>query len=240
MRNRSRNRAYTVLVSFENKPHRHTCFIPFVELRAWFSSPNIMRGRARCCILSAFAFAFVIQLVIVFVYFPSSSISNGFLLDESAFPASPVMRVSSKPNAAANTTVSGALQPVQRAKVTFIRSMAPTQSASIDALHREPIHSVVIPPATLKQALAPSELDNKYDLVTIDLSMMHSHKQHFVLFLFHETRNYLRRQCIGFQQKLLSEIPLQIIGINTVSRTGSPDYLMRTLRALRVSARVHM
>jgi hypothetical protein len=145
-----------------------TCFISFVELRAWFSSPNIMRGRARCCILSAFAFAFIIQLVIVFVYFPSSSINNGLLLDESAFPASPVMRVSSKPHAAANTTVFGALEPVQHAKVAFFRSMAPTQSGSIDALHREPIPSVVIPPATLKQALASSELDHKYDLVMID------------------------------------------------------------------------
>ena len=168
VRNKSRNRAYTVLVSFQHKPHRHTCFIPFVELRAWFSSPNIMRGRARCCLLSAFAFAFIIQLVIVFVYFPSSSISNGFLLDESAFPASPVMRVSSKPHAAANTTVFGALEPVQHAKVAFFRTMAPTQSGSIDALHREPIPSVVISPATLKQALASSELDHKYDLVMID------------------------------------------------------------------------
>jgi hypothetical protein len=36
---------------------------------------------------------------------------------------------------------------------------------------------------------------------------------------------------------VLISICVQVIGINTVARSGSPDYLLRTLRALRVSAR---
>jgi hypothetical protein len=38
---------------------------------------------------------------------------------------------------------------------------------------------------------------------------------------------------------VLISICVQVIGINTVARSGSPDYLLRTLRALRVSSTRH-
>lgn len=131
-----------------------------------------MRGRARSCILSAFAFACIIQLAIIFVYFPSSSINNGLLLDESAFPASPALRMLSKTRSAPNTSAIEDHRPDQHEKIVTARTQnVPTQPAQIDQFHRHSIYSAVVSTAPVvstvaeKQAILLSHVDPKYDLV---------------------------------------------------------------------------
>ena len=125
-----------------------------------------MRGRARSCILSAFAFACIIQLAIIFVYFPSSSINSGLLLDESAFPASPALRMLSKTRSAPNTTAIVEYRPDRHEiHVTDRTQKVPAQLASIDSVHGHSSSSVVVSTAPEKQATSMSDVDRKHDLV---------------------------------------------------------------------------
>ncbi len=124
-----------------------------------------MRGRARCCIICAFAFAFIIQLAIVFLYFPSSSLHSG-LLDESAFPASPALRASPNTRSASNSSATKAFQngPYSKVAPVYMQMVSP-ETAPIHAAQVQSIPSAVVSTAASKPALASSDLDPKHDLV---------------------------------------------------------------------------
>lgn len=124
-----------------------------------------MLGRARCFILIAFALAFTAQLAVVFVYLPSTSINNGLLLDESAFPASPAVRVTSKNRSANNSSAIVALQKFNHVKkpgVVLIPPSLPTPSAAV-YLPSNP--SIVLSPTAENPSLSASALFPNYDLV---------------------------------------------------------------------------
>ena len=125
-----------------------------------------MLGRARCFILIAFALAFTAQLAVVFVYLPSTSINNGLLLDESAFPASPAVRVTSKNRSANNSSAIVALQKVnhvtKKPGVVLIPPLLPTPSAAV-YLPSNP--SIVLSPTAENLSLSASALFPNYDLV---------------------------------------------------------------------------
>jgi hypothetical protein len=122
-----------------------------------------MRGRVRNFILFAFALAFIVQLAVVFLYFPSSSIKSGLLLDESAFPASP--RASLMPHSALSALASGSLQSDRQfVNAQIATKIVPALTAAIEVQHPSVLSSVVSY-AREEQALAPSNLGQKYDLV---------------------------------------------------------------------------
>lgn len=130
-----------------------------------------MRGRARCCILSAFALAFSAQLAVVFVYLPSSSINSGVLLDESAFPASPALRVSSKLHITPNSSEIAALsyaQQAMNAPVSF-HNVAILNTPIVVSQHLSS-PSVVISGSLEKHEIASSNLGPNHDLVSCFLA----------------------------------------------------------------------
>jgi hypothetical protein len=123
-----------------------------------------MRGRVRNFILFAFALAFIVQLAVVFLYFPSSSINSGLLLDESTFPVSPP-RVVRMTHSALSALASGYPQSNRQAINTLVaKQIAPEINSTIEVQHPSPL-SIAVSDAPEKQALAPSILGQKYDLV---------------------------------------------------------------------------
>jgi hypothetical protein len=122
-----------------------------------------MRGRVRNFILFAFVLAFIVQLAVVFLYFPSSSSNSGLLLDESAFPASP--RASLMPHSALSALANGYPQSDRQfINARIATTIEPVLTAAIEVQHPSVLSSVVSFAAE-KQALAPSNLGQKYDLV---------------------------------------------------------------------------
>jgi hypothetical protein len=162
-----------------------------------------MRGRARCCILSAFALAFSVQLAVVFVYLPSSSINSGLLLDESAFPAPPALRVSSKLRPAPNSSEIAALAYAQHA----INAPRPLQNAPIlhtpiVAFHHSTSPSIVVSSSTEKQALASSNLGPNYELVCC----LPAPQKIFYLLTYLTLYHFLKLHC-RLSESTLSHVP---------------------------------
>jgi len=129
-----------------------------------------MRGRLRCCIITAFSLAFFAQLAVVFVFFPSSSISIGPLLDESAFPASPALRSSPKTSqqtrSGSSTSVIGTQQQIQSVPTALPLSMLPSSPTSLTIVGELSFASTVVVTAAPEQpSLAPSNRGPQYDLV---------------------------------------------------------------------------
>jgi hypothetical protein len=134
-----------------------------------------MLGRARCVILFAFALAFIVQLAVVFIYLPSSSISSGLLLDESAFPASPALRAMSKIRTATNSSAVAAINFIHHpAKKPGLSQLSPLLHMPIVAVYRPSYPSVAVPPTTEKPALTPTNFGQNYDLVLRLLSAAYS------------------------------------------------------------------
>ena len=123
-----------------------------------------MLGRARCFILFAFALAFIAQLAVVIVYLPSSSINGGLLLDESAFPSSPALRVTLRMRPAANSSSIAALHRVHHEAKRLDLHNAPILHTPIVAVH-QPSNPITVLPIPEKTALALSNLGPKFDLV---------------------------------------------------------------------------
>ena len=162
-----------------------------------------MRGRARCCILSAFALAFSVQLAVVFVYLPSSSINSGLLLDESAFPAPPALRVSSKLRPAPNSSEIAALAYAQHA----INAPRPLQNAPIlhtpiVAFHYSSSPSIAVSSSTENQALASSNLGPNYELVCC----LPAPQKIFYLLTYLTLYHFLKLHC-RLSESTLSHVP---------------------------------
>lgn len=128
-----------------------------------------MRGRARCYIIAFFALAFLGQLAVVFIYFPSSSMGSAPLLDESVFPASPAVRLATKTsNQMRSGSITTSIGTRQQVQSTPTAPLPPSMPLANPGPVQQPSFpsTDVVTAAPMQPELVSSNRGPQYDLVT--------------------------------------------------------------------------